>query len=380
MGLMVSACANNLYVGASSDDTSALDSGALDSSTLTDGETSSISIDTETAADTVATDDTASDDTGSDKECNDESAVDENAFSSDQMLPVGIRPLNGFENTVVGDPYIMLGPDDYYYLTGTTAPDVSKDYDGIELWRSRDLSTWEYLGFVWTFANDAEEGSWYSLHYPYPVGDETVYIRVPQGAEIHYINGKWWIAFAVLGGGTGILKSTSDQPEGPYENAITGEKGYIAQRHVNPSLFQDDDGTVYYIEDNAAIAPMREDLSGVTEPLSAMSISGSGNDGASLFKAFGHYYLSLAKYYNDAEDSYVHVVEVADDIYGPYGQPHEVIYNQPGDLTFFRDKACQWWMTLSIGADDFHAGTPAIAPVEFDTNHLIRLDSDRLPQ
>jgi xylan 1,4-beta-xylosidase len=376
LALVLSHCTSDLYVGARpGEETDQHETGA-DTATLADPDTGAAPPD----GGSGVPDDTSGRDTETESSgpCSDEAAVDPGALTADQPLPESLRPLSGFEDITMYDPFITLGPDGNYYLTGSTVSNVLEDYDGIELWRSTDLVQWNYLGFIWTFEEDAEEGSWYAEHYPYVFGGETYIIRVPWAPEIHYINGNWWIPFATLGGATGILKSTTGEPEGPYENAITQGGGFIARRHINPSLFQDDDGTVYYIEDNALIAPMLEDLSGLAEPLTGMEVTGGGNDGAALFKAFGRYYLSLSKYHDEAEDLYVHVVQVSGDIYGPYTDPHEVISNLPGDLTFFRDKDCAWWMTLFGTADTAFEGRPAIVPVEFDVNHLVRLDLDRL--
>jgi len=61
----------------------------------------------------------------------------------------------------IRDPYIMLAPDGYYYLTGTTPnPDEPREQSDpyntglgggsivgyhLRIWRSKDLVSWEYL-------------------------------------------------------------------------------------------------------------------------------------------------------------------------------------------------------------------------------------------
>jgi len=42
-------------------------------------------------------------------------------------------------------------------------------------------------------------------------------IRGIQSPEVVFYNGEAYIAFAMSGGGTGLLKSSTAQPEGPYE-------------------------------------------------------------------------------------------------------------------------------------------------------------------
>ena len=56
----------------------------------------------------------------------------------------------------IRDPYIVSGPDGYYYLTGTIGPNDetrAKDADsepGVRLWRSKDLIDWEYRGKIFS--------------------------------------------------------------------------------------------------------------------------------------------------------------------------------------------------------------------------------------
>ena len=57
-------------------------------------------------------------------------------------------------DTPLRDTAIARGPDGTYYLTGTTGterPDGTVNFainEGIRLWRSKDLKTWDDLGLV----------------------------------------------------------------------------------------------------------------------------------------------------------------------------------------------------------------------------------------
>ena len=64
------------------------------------------------------------------------------------------------------DTWATLGPDGYYYITGTTStPDRHFpgqrhcwDWnDGLYLWRSKDLKIWEAMGRIWSMEKD---GTW----------------------------------------------------------------------------------------------------------------------------------------------------------------------------------------------------------------------------
>ncbi len=64
------------------------------------------------------------------------------------------------------DTWAILGPDGYYYITGSTAtPDREFpgqthcwDWnDGLYLWRSEDMHSWEAMGRIWSMEI---EGPW----------------------------------------------------------------------------------------------------------------------------------------------------------------------------------------------------------------------------
>src|SRR5690242_17732895 len=57
----------------------------------------------------------------------------------------------------IRDTSICRAGDGMYYLTGTTGKNIWVENEGIELWRSPDLKTWEHLGFVWKIE---ENGTW----------------------------------------------------------------------------------------------------------------------------------------------------------------------------------------------------------------------------
>ena len=63
-----------------------------------------------------------------------------------------LKPLFDFP---VRDTSVCLGPDKTYYLIGTTgAPAWWNTNEGIRMWKSKDLKTWEALGLVWSFEKD----------------------------------------------------------------------------------------------------------------------------------------------------------------------------------------------------------------------------------
>lgn len=81
--------------------------------------------------------------------------------------------------------------------------------------------------------------------------------------EIHYLRGHYYIAYCVSGGqggGTGILKSTTGKPEGPYAYALTNNAPIGGG--IDATLFEDDDGSVHFTSGGAgSVWKMLPDMS-----------------------------------------------------------------------------------------------------------------------
>lgn len=267
----------------------------------------------------------------------------------------GMKPLFDFP---LRDPSICLVAG-VYYLTGTTGyPTWWQTNEGIRIWRSKDLTNWEPLGLVWTFDRDA---TWQK-----EIRDGHRAIWAP---EIHYFRGTFWLPYCVNYGGTGILKSATGRPEGPYvdvkpDGPLTGE--------IDASLFVDDDGKAYFVYQNGKIARMRDDMSGLMEVPRLLKPSNAdqvGFEGTYLFKANGRYYLSCADFAGGEYHSYV---AWADHLEGPYG-PRRLAVPHGGHNAFFQDGRGRWYSTL-FGNDD-HAPfreRPGLLPIEFALDGSIR--------
>lgn len=267
------------------------------------------------------------------------------------------------------DPSIAVGPDGAYYLTGTSGyPTWWKTNEGIRVWKSRDLKRWTLLGLVWTFEKNA---TWQK-----EVKDGRRAIWAP---EIHYLKGTFWLTYCVnwKTGGTGILKSTSGKAEGPYvdikpDGPLTPE--------IDASLFQDDDGKVYFVFQNGKIARMNDDMSGLAEEphlLVPANRKEVGFEGAFIFKRDKRYYLIAAEFNpipGDPEKrkTYDCMAACSDLLSGPYGDAYLAIPHG-GHNMIFRDEKGQWRSTF-FGNDH-----PApfrerfgILPVEFGADGRIR--------
>jgi hypothetical protein len=276
---------------------------------------------------------------------------DEIAFIRRFTDAPGINRLKPLFDFPVRDTSVCLGPDKTYYLIGTTgAPTWWKTNEGIRMWTSKDLKTWEPLGLVWSFEKDM---TWQKKR------GENQAIWAP---EIHYFNKTFWIAYCVNYQGTGILKSSTGKPEGPYvdikpDGPLTGE--------IDASLFHDDDGKVYFVYQNGKIARLKDDMSGLAEEPKFLKPANAGHvgfEGAFIFKANNRYYLSCADF---IEGRYHCYVASSKDLYGPYGDRYLAVPHG-GHNMFFKDKDGNWWSTFfGNDGDAPFREKPALLRIEF---------------
>lgn len=286
------------------------------------------------------------------------------------------------------DPSVCRGPDGTFYLSGTLSfQDEGEDFAnnaGIRLWKSSDLENWEDMGLV--FVPDARHFRW--LAYPTAATDQLGALRHHTGIiapEIHYLKGTFWLAFARGGHGTGLLKSESGKPEGPYV-AAAGNKSMITHWGGDPSLFEDDDGSVYWLWSGPQvfIAKMKDDLSGLAEAPRALTCAEShnarvfkseptaqsdyiGRGGPFIYKVNGIYHLSAADIImkHTTTVGTVFVAASRETVYGPYSEK-TVLIPHAGQTTVFQDGQGQWLATY--GGEDRYStfrDRPGIVPLEF---------------
>jgi beta-xylosidase len=269
------------------------------------------------------------------------------------------------------DTIVILGGDGTYYLTGSSGADIWDFNDGIELWRSADLKKWDYVGEVWSFDKGGTwEKNWRWHRKP---------VRAIWAPEIHYIKRlkNYFITTSMPPGNRGILKSTTGKPEGPYVNALADD-GYF-HGGIDGTLFEDDDGKVYYTSGGAgSVLEMNDDLSATVgephrieyeKPADGSWTRGSiAMEGASLFKRNGIYYLGGAAFYKaPGSDSvrYSSVVAMSTNLFGPYTKWHEAV-PCGGGTDYFQDKEGNWWDAY-FGNDNQSPfrEKPAIVKIDF---------------
>lgn len=288
----------------------------------------------------------------------------------DGLLP----PIMPLVEAQVRDTIVCRGGDGHFYLTGSTGQNIWAFNDGVELWKSPDLKRWEYVGLVWSIEEDGTwEKHWRSLH-----GKPSRAVWAP---ELHYVRGNYVICLSMAPSGISILKSTTGKPTGPYIHAFS--PGQSIARGIDPTVFEDDDGKVYFTYGSATrIARLKEDLSGFAEELRPVLLADPdhtpahhaekcvgrgmndlGTEGAELFKANGIYYLGAADTF---EGRYSACMAMSDNVYGPYHSRHEAV-PCAGGTGYFQDHAGAWW--TSFFGNDTQAPfreKPAVVKIDFD--------------
>jgi xylan 1,4-beta-xylosidase len=175
-----------------------------------------------------------------------------------------------------------------------------------------------------------------------------------------------------LTSGCGLLKSTNGLVNGTYSLVnVTSPLG----NEIDASLFQDTDGTVYYLYHNGMIAKMKADMSGLAETPHLLTIQPDydsshhselckgnnhiGYEGAYLFKRGDTYYLSGSDHCDGRYSSWVVSSNSLD--FSSCERYEAVPYG--GHNMYFQDKNGKWWSTIFNGALFQEA---AVVPISFD--------------
>ncbi len=299
---------------------------------------------------------------------------DEKGTATGSAIKAGLFPnLNPLLELHLRDTVIRQGEDGNYYMTGSSGDNIWDRNDGVELWRSKDLKRWNYLGLVWSIERD---GTWQKVWHKDRNGNPMRDVWAP---EIHYVKGNYYISLCMASGGTGILVSKTGKPEGPYVSPLKPDTRLTGG--IDATLFQDDDGKVYFTWGRGGtIYQMKDDMSGfegeghrvTIEKPSDLSWTRDeiANEGASLFKRNGKYYLTGAAFY---KGRYSSVAAISDSIYGPYKLWHEAVPSGGGG-NYFQDQAGKWWCTV-FGNDEqvLWREKPGVVRVEFEKDGRIKI-------
>lgn len=234
------------------------------------------------------------------------------------------------------DPSICRVGSNYYLVNSSF-----EYFPGVPVFQSRDLVHWKQIGYCLTRKSQLNLD-----HVPDSAG-----IYAP---TLRYHDGTFYMITTLVGNG-GNFFVTAKNPAGPWSNPIWVDAGGI-----DPSLFFDPDGTVYYTRHvgmgDGYIGQAKIDLkTGKLEGPLKEIWRGTGAiwpEGPHLYKIHGKYYLMIA----EGGTSYGHreCIARSDSPWGPFvGDPANPILthlNRPdnpiqalghGDLV---DTPDGWWM------------------------------------
>ena len=191
------------------------------------------------------------------------------------------------------DPSAVRVGDDYYLVTSSF-----EYFPGVPLYHSRDLVHWRQLGHV--LSRDAQ--------LPLRGIPSSQGIYAP---TIRHHDGTYYVVTTNMqGGGSFYVKATA--PTGPWSDPIFVREGEFT---MDPSLFFDDDGKVYYTRHGGGreggIYQAEIDVAtGVLRAPARLVWKGTGDiwpEGPHLYKVDGTYYLMIS----EGGTSYEHMVTVA---------------------------------------------------------------------
>jgi alpha-N-arabinofuranosidase len=236
------------------------------------------------------------------------------------------------------DPSLCRVGEDYYLVTSTF-----EYFPGVPVYHSRDLVNWRQIGHVLTRRSQ--------LHL-----DK---MRASQGIfapTIRHHNGTFYMITTVVGGG-GNFYVTATNAAGPWSEPV-----WLDREGIDPSLFFDTDGQVYYTRqvDGERGYSGQQILNLQTGKLEGQikelwrGTGGIWPEGPHLYRVNGKYYLMIS----EGGTSYDHMLTVArsDSPWGPFeANPknpiltHKHLPDDPfqalghGDLVETPDG---WWVTF----------------------------------
>ena len=259
----------------------------------------------------------------------------------------------------IRDPYIIKGPDNFYYLTGTTPnPDDPREQTDpyntglgekslvgwkAQVWRSKNLVKWDYIGTPFTL----HDGIWYKARPERFAEIEQSQWRL-WAPELHWLGDRWALVHTSPSpvNGANLVLSKGSDISGPWENPM----GTKIKRKHDPSLFKDDDGSWWMIWGATEIATLKPDFSDFAGPPIKISPAGDmtkmGHEGCLIQKIHGKYVLFGTGWSTNKgrRGSYNLYYATADKITGPYSE-RKFAGRFLGHGTPFQDNQGRWWCT-----------------------------------
>ncbi|MEO8611469.1 MAG: glycoside hydrolase family 43 protein [Chloroflexota bacterium] len=195
------------------------------------------------------------------------------------------------------DPSVCRAGNDYYLVTSTF-----EYFPGVPIFHSQDLIHWRQIGHCLTRASQlplAHIGSSGGIYAP----------------TIRYHNGVFYMVTTNVSAGKHFYV-TADDPAGDWSEPI-----WINRDGIDPSLFFDDDGKVYFtwVTRNAIHQQEIDILTGQSLTSDRLIWSGSGGrypEAPHLYKINGTYYLMIAE--GGTEFGHMETIARSDSPWGPF--------------------------------------------------------------
>ncbi len=261
----------------------------------------------------------------------------------------------------IRDPFVVLGPDKYFYLCGTTHAmgDPRARTDSLNtglgkksivggqfrLWRSLDMVNWQDMGAPYQVT-------------PTGKGPNDGVLWAP---EMQW-TGTNWVMVHCPGENSELLVSEGPSPRGTWRKMDSPD---FRGRH-DPSLFQDRDGRWYMTFGfrKFFVAELKPDFSGFAHNPVEIGPADRlmGHEGTVIRRIGDKYVLFGTAWSTDQmrKGSYNLYYCTADNIYGPYSE-RRFAGRFLGHGTPFQDKRGRWWCTAFYNADRPVLDTAGIA-------------------
>lgn len=258
--------------------------------------------------------------------------------------------MHTYENPIIPgfypDPSIFRVGEAYYLVNSSF-----EFFPGVPLWHSRDLVNWEQLGYIL----DRES----QLPLRGVKSSEGIY-----APTLRRHNDRWYMITTNVGSGGNFFVWAEDI-HGPWSEPV-----YIDHEGIDPSLFWNDDGKVYYsgthIDEagRQGIGQFEIDLeTGAKRSETKIIWYGTGGrypEGPHMYKRNGWYYLMIAE--GGTEYGHMQTIARGKSVWGPFEScPHNPIlthrnegmspFQALGHADIVEDPAGNWWMV-------FHAIRP----------------------
>ncbi len=283
------------------------------------------------------------------------------------------------------DPSVCRVGQDYYLVNSSF-----EFFPGVPLYHSRDLISWEQIGHVLTRRSQL----------PLEGCRNSGGIFAP---TIRYHEGRFYMVTTNVTGG-GHFFVWTDDIHGEWSDPI-----WVKQMGIDPSLFWDDDGRVYFQSTfydekthSQCIGQSEIDLkTGAllteTQPI-WFGTGGKCPEGPHLYKINGSYYLMIAE--GGTEYGHMETLSRSENVWGPFeGCPHNPIitqrdftgdYGNPtpdvihgiGHADLIDDPEGNWWLVFHgfrpSQAMLHHIGRETmVAPVKWDSEGWLSVNGGR---